>query len=77
MGRQNSKYQSATRDSHIVSFQVNREEKTMIDRWARKNGMSTSSVLRAMFYSGQSLTDDVFSDFKEHKLSRKLNRINQ
>ena len=77
MARQGRKVELTTRGKHIVSFRVNKDEKTMIDHWARKNGLSTSSVLRAMFYSMQGSAEEIFSKFKEGELSSDLNRINQ
>ncbi len=59
------KTKQSNETNHIVSFRVSIEEKKMIDRWAKKNGMNTSSVLRAMFHYLQGSAEEAFSQYKE------------
>lgn len=56
--------EGVTNGKHVVSFRVNNEEKKIIDRWAKMNGLSTSSVLRAMFNSVRESREDVFGKYK-------------
>lgn len=77
MGRHNCKFKLATDSKHIVSFRVSNEEKKLIDRLAKKNGMNTTSVLRAMLYSLKGAAEEVFSQYKENNIPKNFKRIDQ
>jgi pyruvate-formate lyase len=46
----------------------------MIDRWARKSGLNTSSVLRAMFYALQGSVEDVIGKYKAKENFKRIDR---
>jgi hypothetical protein len=69
MRKENCKDKKTTDNNTIVSFRASIEEKMMIEKWAKKNNLNTSSVLRAMIHYLQGSADDVF---KQYKTSEKV-----
>lgn len=56
---------------HVVSFRVNEEEKRAINKLASKTGLSTSSVMRVLFFDNiLELTEAKLEEYKDSRQFR-------